>query len=210
MDLNIGGNEVQVKPELLAVAVTKLERLNLNSSGLSSSQTEAIFAAIQAPGSRLRTLELQHNDLSSVDPGLLARAVTRLEEVNLQNAKMTPGQVRATLTALCGGHCLKRLRLVDSCLSDEHLTEELVGSTIQKLEGVDHDLASILDLSDEGENYEEESDEGDSSDDVEGEEWDYNEGGSNEGGSDEGESDEGGSGEDWDGIAEVLFHAFRQ
>ena len=172
-DLNIGENEVQVKPELLAAAVTKLERLNLNSSGLSSNQTGAIFSAIQAPGSRLSTLELQHNDLSSVEPGLLARAVTRLEEVNFQNAKMTPGQASAILTALCGGHCLKRLRLVGSCLLDEHL-KELVASTIQKLKGVDHDLANILNSSgseDEGgESSEEESDDGDSNEGESGEE----------------------------------------
>ena len=172
-DLNIGENEVHVKPELLAAAVTKLERLNLNSSGLSSNQTEAIFSAIQAPGSRLRTLELQHNDLSSVEPGLLARAVTRLEEVNFQNARMTPGQATAILTALCEGHCLRRLRLVGSCLLDEHL-KELVANTIQKLKGVDHDLANILITSyseDEGgESSEEESDEGDSNGGESGEE----------------------------------------
>ena len=169
--LNIGHNEMQVRPELLSAAVTKLERLNLESSGLSSDQTEAIFSAIQAPGSRLRTLELQHNDLSSVEPGLLARAVTRLEEVNFQNAEMTTEQVTATLTALCEGHRLRKLRLLGNRFLDEHL-EELVISTIQRLNGVDHDLANILDHSDsedeegessEGENNEEESNEEESS-----------------------------------------------
>ena len=60
-----------------------------------------------------------------------------------------------------------------SCLLDEHL-KELVANTIQKLKGVDHDLANILIISyseDEGgESSEEESDEGDSNGGESGEE----------------------------------------
>ena len=214
--LNIAHNEMQVRPELLSAAVTKLERLNLESSGLSSDQTGAIFSAIQTPGSRLRSLELQHNDLSSVEPGLLARAVTRLEEVNFQNTEMTTEQLTATLTALSEGHRLRKLRLVGNrflvsgfWFLDEHL-EELVISTIQRLNGVDHDLANILDHSgseddegesSEGENNEEESNEEESSEtdssdmegvtleDILGEELDGVEGGSAEEGESEAEEE---------------------
>ena len=208
--LNIGHNEMQVRPELLSAAVTKLERLNLESSGLSSDQTGAIFSALQAPGSRLRSLELQHNDLSSVEPGLLARAVTRLEEVNFQNTEMTAEQVTATLTALSEDHRLRKLRLAGNRFLDEHL-DDLVISTIQRLNGVDHDLANILDHSDseheegessEGENDEEESNEEESSEtdssdmegvtleDILGEELEGVEGGSAEEGESEAEEED--------------------
>ena len=194
----------------MSAAVTKLERLNLESSGLTSDQTGAIFSTIQMSCSRLRSLELQHNDLSSVEPGLLARAVTRLEEVNFQNTEMTTEQLTATLTALSEGHRLRKLRLAGNRFLDEHL-DDLVISSIQRLNGVDHDLAIILDHSDsedeegessEGENDEEESNEEESSEtdssdmegvtleDILGEELKGEEGGSAEEGESEAEEED--------------------
>ena len=68
-----------VEPKVLASAVNKLCKLRMRNTQLTTQQIDAVFTSTSITTS-LQCLDLGHNDLSSVDPALLARAVTRASQ----------------------------------------------------------------------------------------------------------------------------------
>jgi len=107
-----------IRTDLLAEAVTQLEEANLAYTDLTSEQVETIFAALDKP-SQLRILQMSGNNLSSVDPEVLAQAVTQLVEVELNDTQLAPQQVEAILAALKTPGKLKELQIQDTHLSLE-------------------------------------------------------------------------------------------
>ena len=109
---------------LLARAVISLENVNIRNTGLTQQQTKEIFNAIRSGHSQLKDLDIGRNNLSLVEPALLARAVTSLEIVNLSGAELTTQQLEAIFTTICAGAswlktlCLAstKMYLVDSGL----------------------------------------------------------------------------------------------
>ena len=69
---------------------------------LTKQQLEEIFTAICVGPSQLTSMDLQSTQTSSVDAGLLARAVNRLEEVVLHNTQLSKDQAEAILTESLG------------------------------------------------------------------------------------------------------------
>ena len=96
-----------INPGLLAKAVTKLETLKVGRK-LTKQQAEAILTAV-IEGSKLTKLEITQNDLLGVDPGLLAKAVTKLETLDIKWNKLTEQQCVAILTAVNEGSKLTKL-----------------------------------------------------------------------------------------------------
>jgi len=80
-----------VEPGLLARAVSKLEVLEVAWSELTAQQTEAILTAV-SEDSKLTYLNLSANRLMSVEPRLLARAVSRLETLDVIGTLLTRQQ----------------------------------------------------------------------------------------------------------------------
>ena len=104
-------NLSSVAAGLLASAVTSLGQVDLWQTELTQEQTKEIFTAICSGGSRLKSLHIGSNavqfnpesgmtNLSSVDAELLARAVTSLVEVNLENTELTQEQSEAVFAAI--------------------------------------------------------------------------------------------------------------
>ena len=93
-----------INPGLLAKAVTKLETLKVGRTELTKQQAEAILTAV-SEGNKLTKLEITQNDLLGVDPGLLAKAVTKLETLNIKWNKLTEQQCVEVLTAVSEGTC---------------------------------------------------------------------------------------------------------
>ena len=58
---------------------------------------EAIFAALHT-SSQLKILDIGYNNLSSVDPDVLARGVNKLETVHIDSTKLTEEQKTRILT----------------------------------------------------------------------------------------------------------------
>ena len=77
-----------VDPGLLARAVTKLETLDVCGTKLTQQQTVAILTAV-TEGSKMAKLYIRGNGLSGVDPGLLVRAVTKLETLDVTYTRLT-------------------------------------------------------------------------------------------------------------------------
>ena len=80
---------------------------------------EAIITTISRKQSGLKNLNISVNNLSRLDAGLLARAVTALEKVDLHVTQLTGQQLEAIMAVLgMGDSRLKELN-IDSCnLSD--------------------------------------------------------------------------------------------
>jgi len=108
-----------VEPMLLARLATGLEEVGMVYTRLNWCQLrELCTSLVRGEGVRLKRLNLFNNDLGSLDPDLLARAVSRVEEVVL-GGNLCPGaplvtrvQVEALLGALGGrGATLRSLSL---------------------------------------------------------------------------------------------------
>ena len=95
-------------PGLLAKAVAKLVTLNVRCTNLRHQQTVAILTSV-SEGSKLTELDISCNDLSGLDPGLLARAVTKLETLEVIGTKLTQQQAVAILTTVSEGSKLTKL-----------------------------------------------------------------------------------------------------
>ena len=78
-------------------AVTQLEEVELGDTHLTPQQVEAIFAALHT-SSQLKILRIGGNNLSSVDPDVLARGVNKLETVDMRETKLTKEQKTKILT----------------------------------------------------------------------------------------------------------------
>merc|ERR1712226_1788692 len=90
-------------PIELAKRFCKLETLNVSSTQLTVTQIEAILDVIKN-GFTLRHLDISYNNLSLiVDPWILARAVTKLETLNVSSTDLTDTQIALLLSAVREG-----------------------------------------------------------------------------------------------------------
>ena len=115
-------NLSSVNPRLLAGAVKKLETLDVGyGKHLTTKQIEAIFVAINQ-GSQLKTLDISYNDLSPVNPMLLAQAVNKLVIVKMWFGKLTPNQTKSMFEAITKDSQLKSLELYGTDLNQSNAT----------------------------------------------------------------------------------------
>ena len=104
--------------ELLAQAVTRMEKVVLGYNPVTPEQVAAICTAI-TPNSRLKRLCLCNNlsSLRSVDATILAQGLTQLEEVELRGVQLATQQLEAVFAALDASSRLKILRIYRTDLS---------------------------------------------------------------------------------------------
>ena len=104
--LDINSNNMSgVDPELLAKTVTKTKIFNVGDTNLTQQQAEAILTAV-SEAKTVMELDIAFNNLSGVDEGLLAKAVTNLKTLNVNRSKLTQRQIVTILTALIKGNTL--------------------------------------------------------------------------------------------------------
>ena len=96
--LKLAKNEVNsVDDKLLAQAVNQLEEVDLYDTKLTTQQAEEILVAI-ITSSKLKVLNMQNNKLSSVDPDIMAKAVNKLDSVEMYNTDLTQQQITKILS----------------------------------------------------------------------------------------------------------------
>merc|ERR1719319_1166352 len=111
--LDLGLNNLpNVNPELFARALTKLEDVNLFATHINIAKAQALFKAM-VQNSQLKKLDLQFNNLSTVDPVVLATAVMKLETVDLRYTKLNTKQVTSILKHVLEDTNIKNLWLDD-------------------------------------------------------------------------------------------------
>ena len=124
-----------VDPGLLTSLVARLEEVGVDSTKFKRNQVEAIMTAILAEGRRVKKLNISWNNLSTVDPNLLARVLTGLQEVKMFMAELTVTQMEAILTAICAEDCLvKKLDISYTNLSS--VDPGLLARAVNRLEEV--------------------------------------------------------------------------
>ena len=119
-----GANLSSVEEELLEKAVNSLENVNLVGTELTQQQIKEILTAVSSGSSRLKKVAFAVNNLSSVAAGLLASAVTSLEQVDLWQTELTQEQSKEIFTAICaGGSRLKSLYLGSNLIIHSNPTD---------------------------------------------------------------------------------------
>jgi len=103
-------NLSSVAPGLFVKAITRLEDVSLHGTNLTDNQYQALFSAI-SQNVQMKNLDLYCNNLSSVEPDILATAITRLEDVDLQVTELSTEQLTKILELLQEDTKLKKLLL---------------------------------------------------------------------------------------------------
>merc|ERR1719319_437600 len=116
-------NLSSVHPELLAQAVTQLEEVDLVNTDLTPQQVKAIFAALDT-SCKMKILKIQNNNLSSVDPDVLARGVNKPETVDMCGTDLTEQQMTKILTRSLLITNLKKLDIEDNGEVDDELCRQ--------------------------------------------------------------------------------------
>ena len=102
-------------PSILVEAISRLEELSLYSCSLTASQLTAIFTLLSvSENHKLRTLDLSHNDLSSLPTEMLVTAMmSGLKEVRLSDTNLTADQLTGIYTMVADGkpQSLRRINL---------------------------------------------------------------------------------------------------
>ena len=100
--VNLSQNDHRsVPPDLVASAVTRLERVGMYQCQLSPGHLTSLYKLVgcRGPGT-LRELIISRNDHSAVPADLLATALTRLEKVKMFRCNLSPGQLQAVFIKL--------------------------------------------------------------------------------------------------------------
>ena len=104
--LDISFNDMSgIDKKLLAKAVTKIKKLNITDTNLTQEQAEAILTAVSEENV-VSKLYIGFNNLSGVDPGLMAKAFTNLKKLNVNRSELTHRQIVTILTAFCKGNTI--------------------------------------------------------------------------------------------------------
>ena len=102
-------------------------------SPVSSQQAEAIFR-VASMQTKLRKLYVSFTDLSTIEPSMLAKAVSGMEEVQLGLSQVSSQQAEAIIRALDGKTKLRKLCIPVIDLSS--VESELLARAIAGLEEV--------------------------------------------------------------------------
>eukprot|EP00092_Neocalanus_flemingeri_P014722 GFUD01015888.1.p1 GENE.GFUD01015888.1~~GFUD01015888.1.p1 ORF type:complete len:256 (+),score=55.87 GFUD01015888.1:82-849(+) len=117
-------NLSSVDPDLLAMIVNSIDTVVISDCNLTNQQVETIFATI-SEDTKLKKLWIHHNNLSTVEPAVLATAVSKIEVVNLMITNLTGQQTTCLLTQATGPGS-KLQRLVLNSPKDEQLDEQII------------------------------------------------------------------------------------
>jgi len=123
-----------VEPELLAIAVNRLEDVDLEFTDLSTEQMTSILSHVKED-TKIQVLGLGGNDLSSVESGLISTAFTRLVEVDLRLTKLSTDQMTSILSHVMDDTKLKNVVLYGNDLSS--VEPGLLATAVNRLEDVD-------------------------------------------------------------------------
>jgi len=130
-----------VDPDNLATAVSSLEEVDLSFTTMKIEQVQAIFKKLMKSPISLKRLDLDGIDLKDVGAMVLARVVSRVGSVSLNNCKLQLHQLLALLCAMGTKMALRQL-----ALSNNNLSEVEAGSlaeAVRHLERVSLDSTSL-------------------------------------------------------------------
>ena len=126
-----------VQPNLLGGSLSQMKELILVNCRLTPEQTNSLFSSMKEK-CKMTSLDISNNNLSSVNPEVLASAVITLTNITMHNNHLTFGQVLSIFTQCAA----KETRLKNLSIGNSKLTEldkELVAVALNNLEEVNLD-----------------------------------------------------------------------
>jgi len=134
-DLNLEHVDLsQVPSDLLANSLSRLRKVNLTTTNLTTGQCQDLLSATAA-STTLLDLDLKCVNLNGVSPHVLAMAVSRLETVNLGYTWLTAQHFIPLLSACNNSTTLKSVTIFAVNLSE--LPSQLFGTSMCRLQAVD-------------------------------------------------------------------------
>jgi len=128
--LNLCGNDIsRVDSQLLARSISRLGKVDLTDTKLSTTQWEAILASCTG-SNKLQEIVMEGTDLSLISAPILARAICSLPTADLSNTQLTTDQCSTILAAsLEASSKLKEINLQLMTLSE--VSPELMARAFQ-------------------------------------------------------------------------------
>jgi len=112
-----------------------LVELDLESTSLRAVQSEAIMLSVAASPGKLKKLILQGNDLEQVDATVIARAVTKIESLNIAQTELSSKQAEEIFKAIAPSPgVLKNLNMDSNDLKE--VDPKVMADAVNKLEKV--------------------------------------------------------------------------
>ena len=108
-----------------------MKKLNITDTNLTQQQAEAILTAVSEENV-VSKLYIGFNNLSGVDPGLLAKAFTNLKKLNVNGSQLTQQQIVTILTG-----CFKGSTIHISMNDLSRVDPGLLARAVNKLEVLD-------------------------------------------------------------------------
>ena len=121
-----------VNPNVLATALVRLEEVSPLGIRITHEQAVALCREI-SQNSQLKKLVLYSIDFSSVDPDVLAAAVTNVKKVNFHSSNLSPKQVSSIFTHVLDGE--NKLRKLELRVNAGDVDPEMVRKVSEKLKG---------------------------------------------------------------------------
>ena len=85
-------NISEVNPTILATALNMMATARLCNTAITTEQLDALFRAM-ARGSKLKEIDLGHNNLAGVDANILAEGIKKIPTVKLYDTNMSRNQI---------------------------------------------------------------------------------------------------------------------
>ena len=138
--LTMGRNNLSaVGPERFAKTISKLEEVDISDTHLTGTQVNQLIKSIYY--SKLKKLNIRDNDLSIVDPTLLAAIVVNTQVIDLNSTCLTEHQVKAIFLAMTKEFKLKKLNIGSNNLSS--VEPRQMARSVNKLESVELHQANL-------------------------------------------------------------------
>ena len=123
-----------VEPALLTSAVAKMEKVKMAECYLTTEQVQALFNKL-IEDTNITSLDMSHNNLSSIDPTLFVTALNKLTQVYIDTTEVTSQQMEALFNCMNVNTNIKSLSIANSTLS--LIEPTLLVTVIEKLLDLD-------------------------------------------------------------------------
>ena len=124
------------KPIRLAKMVSKLLALDISNCSLTNKQVHAIFEVL-SKNSKMENLHISDNDLSTVEPDILAISANKLLGLEMNRCHLTSEQGQAIFNRMSEETKLVSLRVFESKIDLSSLDPNVLATALNKLEIVD-------------------------------------------------------------------------
>ena len=131
----------QVPGESLARALVARQEVNLNNTGLTSSQLASLLQ--HSPASQLQSLTLSGLDMSSLPPHLLQLAVLSVRHLDLANTELLPDHLTALLSEVIWSNNIEELELTGAQLDTDSVSSQLLTDSLACLTSVNLTSSSL-------------------------------------------------------------------